>query len=517
MVKFSRLVITDQGSDLIMKIINNEITICFTKIAVSDQIYSLDELGELATLEGIRQTVQISDIEVENADVIKIHAVMPNADLAEGYYIRTVGLYANDPDKGELLFGAAIETSENGCYFPASSQTVTNVYFNMSVSVGKSENVMLTVDQGAVVTVKQLNKVLYPAYEEAAELIAPESGESIFNLFGKIRKAVKELISHLTNKNNPHEVTKLQVGLGNVDNTSDQNKPVSTAQQNALDLNYQQSTGYTDQKIANLINGAPETLDTLKEIADAMAENESVVEALDAAIGVKASQEELDTHINNETIHITSSERGAWNGKLDADGDSQNNTVTFTSGDNANPAAWTNVSTLASGEKHGSILNKISIMFKNIRWLYKVLGTTDISNLGNGTVTGALAQLNTDYLNGWKTNPNTYVPVTYGDGFEKINIYDQVRCSRLNNGMRCINGTLYATKEVTPSDEKPFLSVPNDFAVGGNDDSAFQRWLGLIEVSSGRVYNCRFSWNNIYGWGAYNIPANSTLSIYLLY
>lgn len=35
---------------------------------------------------------------------------------------------------------------------------------------------------------------------------------------------------------NPHNVTKAQVGLGNVDNTSDANKPVSTAQQTALDL-----------------------------------------------------------------------------------------------------------------------------------------------------------------------------------------------------------------------------------------------------------------------------------------
>lgn len=36
--------------------------------------------------------------------------------------------------------------------------------------------------------------------------------------------------------NNPHSVTKAQVGLGNVDNTSDPNKPVSTATQAALDL-----------------------------------------------------------------------------------------------------------------------------------------------------------------------------------------------------------------------------------------------------------------------------------------
>lgn len=39
---------------------------------------------------------------------------------------------------------------------------------------------------------------------------------------------------HANNKSNPHGVTKSQVGLSNVDNTSDVNKPISTATQNAL-------------------------------------------------------------------------------------------------------------------------------------------------------------------------------------------------------------------------------------------------------------------------------------------
>lgn len=42
------------------------------------------------------------------------------------------------------------------------------------------------------------------------------------------------LTSHTSNKNNPHGVTASQVGLGNVDNTSDANKPISTATQTAL-------------------------------------------------------------------------------------------------------------------------------------------------------------------------------------------------------------------------------------------------------------------------------------------
>jgi hypothetical protein len=45
-----------------------------------------------------------------------------------------------------------------------------------------------------------------------------------------------QIDSHIASTTNPHAVTKSQVGLGNADNTSDINKPVSTAQQTALDL-----------------------------------------------------------------------------------------------------------------------------------------------------------------------------------------------------------------------------------------------------------------------------------------
>lgn len=41
-------------------------------------------------------------------------------------------------------------------------------------------------------------------------------------------------VGHIAKKDNPHSVTAAQVGLGNVDNTSDANKPISTATQTAL-------------------------------------------------------------------------------------------------------------------------------------------------------------------------------------------------------------------------------------------------------------------------------------------
>lgn len=93
---------------------------------------------------------------------------------------------------------------------------------------------------------------------------------------------------------------------------------------------YRQATAYADKKVADLIGGAPESLDTLKEVADAIKENESVMDALDAAVGKKANQSELDTHVDNSTIHITSQEREKWNGSVSKTGDASNTTVTFT-------------------------------------------------------------------------------------------------------------------------------------------------------------------------------------------
>lgn len=58
---------------------------------------------------------------------------------------------------------------------------------------------------------------------------------------------------------------------------------------------------YTDTKIADLINGAPSTLDTLGEIAAAMAGNADVVEALNEAIGSKANAADLAAHTGNKS------------------------------------------------------------------------------------------------------------------------------------------------------------------------------------------------------------------------
>ena len=68
-----------------------------------------------------------------------------------------------------------------------------------------------------------------PTYTQATTLANLTSGEKLSVSFGKIMKAIADLISHIGNTSNPHSVTKSQVGLGNVDNTADSTKSVKYA------------------------------------------------------------------------------------------------------------------------------------------------------------------------------------------------------------------------------------------------------------------------------------------------
>ena len=83
------------------------------------------------------------------------------------------------------------------------------------------------------------------------------------------------------------------------------------------DGTYMQATGYTDSEIAKLINGSQTTLETIKQLSDAMQENEDIVDALENAMGSKASEVEFQAHAANETVHVTESEKEGWNAAVE--------------------------------------------------------------------------------------------------------------------------------------------------------------------------------------------------------
>lgn len=159
MAEFSKLVITNKGQALIAKMIAGEGNIDFTKISTSSTQYQLSQLEALTALTGVKQTSLISKVTRTNDVAIKVEAAFTNTDLTAGYYMRTLGLYAVDPDEGEILYAVTIETSGN-CYMPPyNGVTVSGAYVQLVTTVGNADSVSLEVDQAAVATIGDIQEL----------------------------------------------------------------------------------------------------------------------------------------------------------------------------------------------------------------------------------------------------------------------------------------------------------------------------------------------------------------------
>ncbi len=118
-----------------------------------------------------------------------------------------------------------------------------------------------------------------------------------------------------------------------------------------------------------------------------------------------------------------------WKELLQKDGDLKDATVTFDSGDNESPAEWAEVAPVEGGEKQDSLWQKVSLFARNLRYLWKLCGTNDISGLADGTLTGAVSKLNTD-LQGvciktvsGSTGPDGAGSIGYPEGFTISNTH----------------------------------------------------------------------------------------------
>jgi len=153
MAEFSKLVITNKGQALLAKMIAGEGSVEFTKVSASSTAYTDAQLEGLTSLSNVKQTSLISKITRTNGVAIKVEAAFTNTELTAGYYMKALGLYAVDPDDGEILYAVTRETSGN-CYMPAyNGITVSGAYVQLVTTVGNAENVSLEVDQAAVATI----------------------------------------------------------------------------------------------------------------------------------------------------------------------------------------------------------------------------------------------------------------------------------------------------------------------------------------------------------------------------
>ena len=99
------------------------------------------------------------------------------------------------------------------------------------------------------------------------------------------------LETHINNKSNPHEVTKDQVGLGNVNNTSDANKPISNATQTALNGKFSATDG----------NALKQTIEDMPNLVV----TEGSVSHKNNNISLSLRQQDLKDPVNTDSIILT--------------------------------------------------------------------------------------------------------------------------------------------------------------------------------------------------------------------
>lgn len=156
MSEFRQLIITNKGQSLMAKLIAGKANVTFTKVAASSTTYSDSQIPGLTGLSNIKQQVAVSKVTRINNVAVQVDAAMENSALTSGYYMNSLGLYANDPDEGEILY--AVAGANVGAYMPPyNGITVSGAYLKLVTTVSNASNVSMTVDPAAVATVGDIN------------------------------------------------------------------------------------------------------------------------------------------------------------------------------------------------------------------------------------------------------------------------------------------------------------------------------------------------------------------------
>jgi hypothetical protein len=220
MAEYSKLITTAKGQALIAKIIAGTATdYDFTRVVASDDEYEITDLESLTSLTE-KQSADIAEKEIVNQVGVKVSTAFSNADLVEGYYMRTLGLYATDPDEGEILYAVCIETTGN-CYMPPfSGTTVSGAIVNMTTYVSNSEDVTLVVDPAALVTVTMFEDLEADVNAHIASQIYGQDGVHGFRYYNDTlqvyNSSTEEWVDIETGGGiAPSNVTDLAIKIGN--------------------------------------------------------------------------------------------------------------------------------------------------------------------------------------------------------------------------------------------------------------------------------------------------------------
>lgn len=150
MSEYNKTILTNAGIDLARRANKGTATFQLTRGASSTDNLSgktIEELQNLTQLPSIQQSVILSDVvnTTDNPDtVLGIRMTFDNQNLKTGYNVHTVGIYAKEPGKNEILYGVA--TAKNPEYIPDfGEQTLFKFDFLMYLVIGRTDKVTVEV------------------------------------------------------------------------------------------------------------------------------------------------------------------------------------------------------------------------------------------------------------------------------------------------------------------------------------------------------------------------------------
>lgn len=194
---------TAVGQNLIAKVSSRELPLKFTSVKMGSGALGSRTVTALTALIESKLSLDIAETPKRSGTGRwNVTAVYNNSMIQTGFYFREWGIFAQDPDtQGEVLVFYA-NSGDSADFIPAFDGTGSTTASYIE------ERLICAVAVGNATVTAVLSSEQYAFYDD--------------------------LQDHIADANNPHKVTKAQVGLGSVDDTSDIDKPVSTAQQTAI-------------------------------------------------------------------------------------------------------------------------------------------------------------------------------------------------------------------------------------------------------------------------------------------
>lgn len=170
MSNWGKPVLTKQGLKLQAKVdAGNAMQLTKCRLG-SGMIGSGQQLEDLIELVAPVQTLPIASVTYSNdSHACIISAVTDNSTVTTGYYLREFGIYAKDPDDGEILYAVASDSEPD--FIPAKgTSTVISQEIGVALTFANAANVTAAVNTSATATISYVNTYVTNAVADLKDM-----------------------------------------------------------------------------------------------------------------------------------------------------------------------------------------------------------------------------------------------------------------------------------------------------------------------------------------------------------